>query len=428
MQGGLRERIAALGPLDFAEFMAAALYHPEFGYYARTARQVGRSGDFFTSVSVGPLFGEVLARRFGRWWREAGNPRNWRLIESGAHDGRLAADILAALSLLEPAAFAAIEYAIPEPLPRLQAAQRQTLRHFAERVRFLADSAELASQPLPGIAFGNEVLDALPCQVIEWQADGWHLCRVGLDCSVSSEVGTRRLRAGCPGNSGADILPAAILPLPSGTDTTARMDHVGGTAGSQFFWDTQLPVSDPAQLAALAPLGREFPIGYRSELRTNYAGFFTPLLAGLSSGMLLWLDYGFARPEYYHPARHQGTLRTFSHHRAGDNPLLDPGETDISAHVDFTAVAEAAIALGCRPLAFRNQAAWLTAVGRDWLLAMEGKPDAGLLRQFTTLTHPAQLGGRFHVLELTWNDPAAVTLPAADCHRLAMGVDNDKEC
>ena len=368
----LRNRIAVEGPLDFSGFMAAALYHPESGYYARQARQVGRGGDFFTSVSVGPLFGSLLARRFVRWWQEAGCPQYWRIIESGAHDGTLAADILAALWQLSPAAVAGLEYAIAEPLPRLQAAQRETLQPFAACVRLLADPAELASQPLPGIAFGNEVLDALPCHVVEWQADGWHLCRVG--CA----------------------------------------------ADRRFCWDSVLPVTDPAQLAALAPLGGGFPLGYRSELRTGFGGFLAPLLAGLSSGLLLWLDYGFARPEYYHPARQQGTLRTFSRHRAADDPLHAPGEIDITAHVDFTAVAESAIALGCRPLLFRNQGSWLTQVAREWLLAMEGRPDAELLRQFAMLTHPAQLGGRFHALELAWNDPLPASPSAADSHRLAI--------
>ncbi len=368
----LRQHIAADGPLDFAGFMATALYHPDLGYYARDARQVGRGGDFFTSVSVGPLFGELLARRFGRWWLDAGRPQHWRLVEGGAHDGTLAADILGALRQLHPAAFAGLEYAIPEPLPRLQAAQRATLQPFAAQVRFLTSAAELAAQPLPGIAFGNEVLDALPCQVVEWQADGWHLCRVAC-----------------------------------GPDAA-------------FCWDTQQPVTAPALLAALAPLGRDFPVGYRSELRSGYGGFFAPLLAALSSGLLLWLDYGFAQPEYYHPARHHGTLRTFARHRAAADPLLDPGTLDITAHVDFTAVAEAAIALGCRPLLFRSQGSWLTQVARNWLLGMEGNPHAPLLRQFHTLTHPAQLGGRFHVLELAWNDPAPAALAAADRHRLAL--------
>lgn len=368
----LRGRIAADGPLDFADFMATALYHPELGYYGRAVRQIGRGGDFFTSVSVGPLFGGLLARRFDRWWQDAGRPEKWRLIECGAHDGTLAADVLGALRNLNPAAFAALEYAIPEPIPRLQAAQRHTLHAFAENTRFLSDPAQLASHPLPGIAFGNELLDALPCHLVEWQADGWHLCRV--DC--------------------------------------------GTQAG--FCWNTSQPATEPALVAALAPLGGGFPVGYRSELRTGYGGLFAPLLAALSSGLLLWFDYGFARPDYYHPARRQGTLRTFSHHRAADDPLLAPGEFDITAHVDFTAVAEAAIMLGCRPLLFRSQGAWLTTVARDWLLDMEGIPDAPLLRQFQSLTHPAHLGSRFHVLELTWNDPAPPLLPAADRHRLAL--------
>ena len=368
----MREQIAAGGALDFSEFMATVLYHPELGYYARDPRQVGRGGDFFTSVSVGSLFGELLARRFLRWWLEAGGPGNWRIIECGAHDGTLAADVLAALGRLKPAAFAALEYAIPEPLPRLQAAQQQMLAPFAGHTRFLTSAAELAARPLPGIAFGNEVLDALPFQVLEWQGTRWNLCQVG-----------------CAPDGG-------------------------------FGWESQPAALDPALTAALAPLGSDFPVGYRSEVRTGYRGFFAPLLEALSSGMLLWLDYGFARPDYYHPARHQGTLRTFSRHRAADDPLLDPGEIDITAHVDFTAVAEAAIALDARPLLFRNQGAWLTEIARDWLLSMEGQPDARLLRQFQTLTHPAQLGGRFHVLEIAWNDPAPATLAAADRHRLAL--------
>ena len=417
----LRERIAAHGPLDFAAFMATALYHPDLGYYAREARQVGRGGDFFTSVSVGPLFGDLLARRFLRWWLHAGHPQSWRLIECGAHDGTLAADVLAALRSLAPAAFAGLQYAIPEPLPRLQAAQRKTLRPFAERVHFLTNPAELAARPLPGIAFGNEVLDALPFQVIEWQADGWHLCQVGQCGSPGTGDGENRIRAGCPDHGGAGILPAAMLHSPPGADKTNGIDQARGSTDGRFCWTTPLPLSDPAQLAALAPLGGDFPIGYRSELRTNYGGFFAPLLAGLSSGLLLWFDYGFARPEYYHPARHQGTLRTFSRHRAADNPLLTPGEIDITAHVDFTAVAEVAISLDCHPLLFRNQGSWLTEVAREWLLAMEGQPDAALLRQFHSLTHPAQLGGRFHVLELAWNDPAPAAISAADLHRLALG-------
>ena len=368
----LRDRIAASGPLGFPDFMANALYHPEWGYYARGTRQVGRDGDFFTSVSVGPVFGELLARRMLDWWHAAGQPVPWRIIESGAHDGTLAADILSALQRLAPQAFAALEYAIPEPLPLLRAVQQEKLRSFAGRVRVLASPVALAAEPLPGIAFGNEVLDALPFQVIEWRSGRWHACRVGCD------------------------------------------------SAGEFCWVLGELPPEAALATTLAALGADFPEGYRTEIRADHAAFISPLLGALVHGRLLWFDYGFAQPDYYHPARTTGTLRTFARHRADENPLLCPGEIDITAQVDFTAVAAICLALGGRLAAFRTQAAWLTAVARPWLLAMEGQPDASLLRQFQTLTHPAQLGTRFQVLEIAWLEEPSPPATAADWHRLAL--------
>ncbi|MEX1048046.1 MAG: SAM-dependent methyltransferase [Akkermansiaceae bacterium] len=370
--GILRDRIARDGALSFVDFMACALYEPGLGYYARSARQVGREGDFFTSVSVGPLFGELLARRFLREWQEAGAPRRWRIIECGAHDGRLAADLLGAMQRLDAHAFAALEYAIPEPLPLLQAAQRGTLENFASTVRHIARLDELATEPpLPGVAFGNELLDALPFYVIEFTSGGWRECRVGL--------------------------------APDGS----------------FMWENHHAITDPPLKQAVAALGDHFPEGYRSEVRTNFHELLTALTRCLSSGLLVWPDYGFARPEYYHPDRRQGTLRTFSRHRAAENPLATPGEIDITAHVDFTAVAEAALSLGCQPGSFRSQGSWLTEIGRDWLLSLEDQPPPAALREFQTLTHPGHLGGSFHVLELHWNQPEKHPAPA-DLHRLAL--------
>ena len=351
--------------------MAMALYQPGLGYYAKGTRQVGRGGDFFTSVSVGPLFGALLARRMLREWRESGSPARWRIIECGAHDGTLAADILSTLQQLEPPAFAAVEYVIPEPLPVLQAAQRQTLAGFSGKIQFITEACELAQDPLPGVAFGNELLDALPCHLMEWKTGRWHECRVAVS--------------------------------PDGA----------------FIWQTDPEIADPLLLAALIPLGKNFPENYRTEVRTNFQEFLAPLTRSLSSGLLIWPDYGFARPEYYLPERVTGTLRTFSKHRAAEDPLTAPGEIDITAHVDFTAVAEAGIALGCQPLMFKNQGAWLTEIAREWLLTLEGNPDPQMLRQFQALTHPAHLGGSFHVLELAWNRPAQVLSPG-NLHRLAL--------
>jgi SAM-dependent MidA family methyltransferase len=351
--------------------MAMALYDPALGYYARETRQVGREGDFFTSVSVGPLFGELLARRFLREWVNLGSPARWRVVECGAHDGTLAKDVLGTLRRLSPEAFEALEYIIPEPLPLLQAAQRETLAPFGEKVGFVGSPEDLQADPLPGIAFGNELLDALPFHVVRWNGGEWRECRV----STSPE--------------------------------------------GAFVWEKDHAITDPCLVAALDPLGDNFPEGYQTEVRANYADFLQPLTRALSFGLFLWPDYGFARPECYHPDRTTGTLRTFSKHRAAEDPLAAPGEMDITAHVDFTAVAEAAITLGCEPTVFRNQGTWLTENGRDWLLSLEGNPDPEAFRQFRTLTHPAHLGGSFHVLELAWNQPG-LSCPEADRHRLAL--------
>lgn len=323
--------------------METALYHPELGYYARRTRQVGREGDFFTSVSVGPLFGRLIARRFINWWQGNGSPAPWRIIESGAHDGTLAADILAEISLLSPEAADALDYIIPEPLPLLRAAQKQKLTGFPQ-VRFVESPAQIDNRR-PGIAFGNELLDALPFHVIR-RTDG---------------IWKERL-----------------------------VDHEGGN----FVW------IDGPQFTG-GPDG-DFPEGYTTEIRTCFTGVFKPLLDALSHGLLIWPDYGYEHSDYYHPSRTTGTLRTFSKHRAGEDPLDAPGETDITAHVDFTDAANAAIALGCEAKPPASQSTWLTHLARGLLLSMEGNPDLPLLRQFQTLTHPGQLGSRFHILELVW--------------------------
>lgn len=349
--------------------MAAALYEPGLGYYAKGVRQVGRGGDFFTSVSVGPVFGEILARRFLREWRESGKPSHWRIIECGAHDGTLAADVLAAIAELDGAAFDALEYAIPEPLENLRAAQRETLRNFGGKVRSVADISELTDCPLPGIAYGNELLDALPFHIVERRENRWLECKVALDDD-------------------------------------------GG-----FDWQL-VEITDPALQAALAPLGEMFPEGYRTELRTCVRAFLEPLVRALDGGLMIWADYGFARPEYYHPDRTRGTLRTFSNHRAGEDPLETPGESDITAHVDFTAITESALTLGGQAIAFQNQGAWLTENARDWLLSQEGAAQAAGIRQFRTLTHPAHLGGGFHFLELSWKNPPPIGQSATLQHRL----------
>jgi SAM-dependent MidA family methyltransferase len=345
---GLAERIARKirenGPLGFDRFMAAALYDPQGGYYARAAGQVGRSGDFFTSVSVGPLFGRLLATHAAAAWREAGRPERWRIVELGAHDGRLAADLLDALPEIDAAAAAATEMVIIEPLEALAAAQRERL---GDRARIVTRADEL--DPRPGLLLANEVLDALPCHLVESTGNGWLEIGVGLD-----PRGGFVFQALGPAGVLADALPPR-------------------------------------------------PAGYRSEVRTGLTDLLRNLLPALSPARMLWIDYGYERDDYYAEGRREGTLRTFSKHRAGDDPLDAPGTRDISAHVDFTALREAVEACGGEVLRFESQGKFLTETARPWLLSLEGRTDVtAAVRQFQTLTHPAQMGGRFHVFEAAW--------------------------
>jgi SAM-dependent MidA family methyltransferase len=358
----LRERIiatiAARGGVPFPEYLEIALYDPELGYYSRAGTQVGRNGDFFTSVSVGPLYGRLLARRFLGWWETNGKPGAWRILEIGAHDGMLAADILSELRLLSAPAWQALEYAIAEPLPRLRGLQKAYLEPLASRLQVAEGFGGIASHPLPGVAFGNEILDALPFHLIEIKGGVWHELHV-----IVGKNGT-----------------LALEPR-----------------------ETSLPLSGA------------FPEGYRTEVRTIYPDFLSSITACLTDGLLVFADYGFAAPEYYDVYRSSGTLRTFSSHRAGEDPFAAPGETDITAHVDFTDLAKAAGALGYAPTAFHSQGSYLTHLAKPLILA-GGMDDPKTIAQFRTLTHPAHLGARFHIIELG----SSGETPPDVAHRLAL--------
>ncbi len=363
------QRIDDQAPLDFTEFMALALYDPKLGYYARHTRQIGRNGDFFTSVSTGPLFGELLAQRFIRHWHEIGKPQRWRVIEAGAHDGTLACDILTAIQKISPQAAVCLEYAIAEPIESLRSAQATKLASFASSIRLVSDALELADDRLPGIAFGNEVLDALPFHLVERRDHSWRELLVSHDAD-------------------------GLLTWVSRGITNPELNH------------------------ALTFLGENFADAHRAEIRTNFENFLKPLSAALVQGLMIWIDYGFASTDLHHPLRHSGTLRTFYRHRADDDPLTDPGEKDITAHVDFSDVARTAMKLGGKAIEFHNQGAWLTEIGRDWLTSREGNLTTSEARQFQTLTHPAQLGGKFQVLEISWNPQAAPKDAASLARRL----------
>ena len=357
----IRAEIGQHGAIPFARFMELALYHPEHGYYERGPANVGRRGDFYTSVSVGPLFGELLAGQFAQWAesgvRSQESGAAFQIVEAGAHDGRLAADILRWFRQWQPALFARIEYWIVEPSLRRQEWQRETLAEFASQVRWLAGlPADPSAGQFRGVLFANELLDAFPVHRLGWDARAREWFEWG--------VGVR-----------------------DGSLVWKRMEARPAPAG--------FPLPD-ALLAVL-------PDGFILETCPAATVWWEAAARCLQSGRLLTFDYGLTAEEFLSPARAGGTLRAYHQHHQSADLLAQPGEQDLTAHVNFTALQAAGERAGLRTEGLFSQTQFLTRIAEaSWRTPTHGAAwDSVRARQFQTLTHPQHLGRAFRVLVQT---------------------------
>ena len=366
----IRGEIAARGALPFARFMELALYAPGLGYYEREEAVIGRRGDFYTSVSVGSLFGELLAFQFAGWATEArgemvdaGCRMPAQIVEAGAHDGRLAADILGWLREQRGELFAALEYWIVEPSARRRAWQEKTLAGFASSVRWAETLGELPDAEYR-ILFCNELLDAFPVHRLGWDARArqWFEWGVGWD-------------------GGHFVWQRSALPPTAAHETSAT------SLVSAF----RFPLS--AFLEVL-------PDGYTIEVSPAAEPWWHEAATTLTHGKLLCFDYGLTDDELFAPERTRGTLRAYHRHHAGDDPLVAPGEQDLTAHVNFSALQRAGEAAGLRTESFVTQSQFLTALAaKAWAApASFSAWIPACTRQFQTLTHPEHLGRAFRVL------------------------------
>ncbi len=352
----LRAAIAdAGGAISFARFMDLALYAPGLGYYRAGARKFGPGGDFVTAPELSPLFSRCLARQCQEILHALGGGE---ILELGAGTGVMAADILLELRALNALPR---RYAILEPSGELRQRQRQTL---ADRVpELLGRAVWLDAPPGPGfrgVVLGNEVLDALPVERFRVTAHG-----------------PRRLTV---------VWNETSLAWAEGEE-------------------------DPAVTAAVArieaDLGWRLPEGYCSEYVPYLEDWLRAIAEPLAAGALLFVDYGYPRRAYYHPERADGALLCHYRHRAHADPLILPGLQDITASVDFTAVADAALAAGLEVAGYASQNHFLFGCGLMELLA---ETDAAgsvhyleQARQVKLLTLPGEMGDRFQAIALTRN-------------------------
>jgi SAM-dependent MidA family methyltransferase len=347
----LREAIAAAGGwLPFARYMEIALYEPGLGYYSAGARKLGPDGDFITAPEISPLFGRTLARQV----REVIAAGYREVLEIGAGSGALAASLLEELEKLDALPE---RYLILELSADLRERSRDTI---AARVPHLMERVAWLNQLPPsfaGLALGNEVLDAMPVHIVQMR--NGDVEEIGVEATASGG-----LRYAARPASGTLLAEARRLGLPE---------------------------------------------GYRTEVSLAAQAFLRTLAERLERGVVLFIDYGFPAREFYHPERREGTLMCHHRHRAHADPFLHPGLQDITAHVDFSAVARAGHEGGLELAGYTSQAQFLVNCGITGLLQEVNAEDAArylpLSNQANRLLSPAEMGELFKVIAMTkgWN-------------------------
>lgn len=358
------EIAGAGGWIPFRRFMDLALYAPRLGYYEQSQKRVGSSGDFYTSVRVGPLLGELLAFHFLS--SESPSETPGVLLEAGAHDGQLASDILTALSRMVPGK--TFDYWLMEPSEVRRGWQARTLQGFSSQIRWVRDWEELR-QVLPdgieGMVLSNELLDAFPVHRLIWSAS------------------QRKWTA-----AAVRIAPAGFAWCTvSAVEAGISHDH--------------LPPVDPELACVL-------PDGFLTEICPAAREWWDQAARHLHRGRLLTLDYGLLADEFLAPHRAGGTLRGYANHRPVDDLLAHPGQQDLTAHVDFSTLLHIGEAAGLATSFFGSQSRWLMQLfGKTQEITGPRFPVWGpeRVRQFQTLTHPEHLGRSFQVLEQVHHKP-----------------------
>ncbi len=361
LETGIRDEIASAGGiLPFARFMELALYAPGLGYYEREEPIVGRAGDFYTSVSVGPLLGEMIGFQIAIWL-EALPAGPLHLIEAGAHTGQLSLDVLGHLRSHHPDLAERVHLCIVEPSLRRQGWQRHTLRDWSGTVSWFTtlEALRQTHPRLNGVLYSNELLDAFPVHPVAWNR--------GLGSWGEQGVGWEDDRF-------------VWKPLP--TPCSPILEVLGRLQGL------------PAELLDL------LPDGFRVELAPAASNWWREAADCIHRGWLVTLDYGLFDPEFLMPHRSAGTLRTYRQHRPGSDPLEQPGLQDITAHIHWDDVRSAGEQSGLVTETLTSQRQWLGGILAATLKAGDRFPewDGPRVRQFQTLTHPEHLGQAFRVL------------------------------
>jgi SAM-dependent MidA family methyltransferase len=370
------QRLQAVGgAVPFRTFMEWALHDPDHGAYGTGRLRVGPRGDFATSPSLGPAFGELLAPQLAEWLQALG-PGPLALVETGPGEGDLACQLAAALALGWPELAARLELVLVEPNAGMAARQRQRLAGAPLPVRW-CDWPELAARPLRGVMLAHEVLDALAVERLVWDGALWRQQLVAL-----TEAGDLVLAPGAPV---ADWALAQLAAL--GLAQLAAL-------GLAQLEDLDLAAAGPA--AGPVPAR---PAGWCTELHPGLEPWLAAAAAALSEGVLLVVDYALEARRYYSLQRSSGTLMAYQGQQASPDPLRQPGHWDLTAHLCLESLERAAAAAGWQGLGQCRQGQALLALGLAGALHGLQQPGSGDLAErlarreaLLRLVDPAGLG------------------------------------
>lgn len=358
------------GWLGFDAFMHGALYEPGMGYYTGGSRKFGHEGDFVTAPQLSPLFGACIAAQCARWFDAIGRRQ---LVEFGAGTGQLAAQVLNALAR---AGIDDVDYRIVELSAPLRQVQRHTLETLAPEALPRVDWLDRLPDALEAVVLGNELVDAMPVRL--FRLEGAHVFERGVERAPGVEIATLR-----------PLEPAfRFADRPADADFAQKVLAALASAG---WGGPQLP----PKLAA-------WPDGYQSELAEQARGWMASVGERLRRGVVLLIDYGFPASEYFHPQRAGGTLACHYRHRVHHDPLVLVGLQDLTAHVDFSALASHAAAVGLDCLGFASQGSFLLGAGVLDLLGHAAEPGTpAYLQQAQAvgqLVSEAEMGELFKVI------------------------------
>jgi len=352
------KEIQQSGAIPFRRFMEAALYHPEQGYYASGRARVGKEGDFFTSVSVGGIYGRLLASVCREVWERLGRPSPFTIVEQGANDGSMASDILGEIAKSSDDFSRSAHFLIVEPFAVNQRKQRERLQSFPD-VSWVTTLEEVPE--FTGIHLSNELLDAFPVDSLRWSGSVWEE-----ECVVLKVQGLRLVSR---------------------------------------------PIPDPALRAVAAKLPTGLPPGFRVEWNPRLSPWLATLHAKLQRGIILTVDYGQAGEDRYAPHRADGTVMAYRDHQRYNDPLPEPGLRDITAQIDFTTLAAAARSIGFGLLGYSDQHHFLVGTAEPWLRSLGDLTTAsdaarGDLRSLQTLLNPGTMGRQFKAIAFGKDFPA----------------------